>query len=157
MVDGGFSPSWFSHKFNGPGVRYEICVSIVGGDIVWINGPFRCGAWPDLRIAREKLVHNLSRGEKIIADGGYQGEDCFDTPNGLNNQRSKMVSNIRARHETINGKIKAFRVVSNESTFRHELKNHQMCFYAVANIANLELSINKIYNVHYDENLFMSE
>ena len=37
------------------------------------------------------------------------------------------------------------------------LKNYSTYFYAAANIANLELSINKIYNVHYDENLFMSE
>ena len=32
-----FSSAWFSHKFNGPGLRYEVGVSIIGGSIVWIN------------------------------------------------------------------------------------------------------------------------
>ncbi len=29
---------WYSHKFNGPGLRYEIALSIKTGDIVWAYG-----------------------------------------------------------------------------------------------------------------------
>jgi hypothetical protein len=32
---------------------------------VWINGPFPCGSWPDLRIARNALVDALNQ-ESII-------------------------------------------------------------------------------------------
>ena len=42
-----FDPKWYSHKFRGPGLRYEIGVCIKTGWIVWVNGPFPAGAWPD--------------------------------------------------------------------------------------------------------------
>lgn len=34
-----FSKIWYSHKFKGPGLRYEVAVSILTGDIVWLHGP----------------------------------------------------------------------------------------------------------------------
>lgn len=34
-----FREVWWSHKIEGPALRYELCVSIAG-DIFWINGPF---------------------------------------------------------------------------------------------------------------------
>ena len=54
-----FNPMWYSHKFSGPGLRYEVGVSIHEEGIVWINGPFPCGSWPDLKIARHCLIHAL--------------------------------------------------------------------------------------------------
>ena len=38
---------WYDFKFKKPGVRYKVGVSIVNGDIVWINGPFLCGHFND--------------------------------------------------------------------------------------------------------------
>jgi hypothetical protein len=64
-----FSPKWYSHKLNGPGLRYEIAICIQTGEPVWINGPFPCGSWPDLRIARNALVDALDAGEYYLADG----------------------------------------------------------------------------------------
>jgi len=61
---------WFSHKFNGPGLRYEVGLCIQTGDCVWIHGPFPCGTWPDLRIARDAIVDALDDGECYLADGG---------------------------------------------------------------------------------------
>ena len=66
-----FSPKWFSHKFKGPGVRYEVAICIQTGEPVWINGPFPCGSWNDLRIARSALVDALDPGEYYLADGGW--------------------------------------------------------------------------------------
>lgn len=62
-----FWPGWFSHKFNGPGVRYELAVAIRTGDIVWINGPFPCGEWSDLRIFRSSLIDYLDDNERVEA------------------------------------------------------------------------------------------
>ena len=42
-----FNRLWWTKKFNGPGVRYEIALNIRTGEICWINGPFQCGPWPD--------------------------------------------------------------------------------------------------------------
>ena len=46
-----FSTKWWSHKFNGPGLRYEIVVCMQTGWIVMVNGPHPCGDWSDLCIA----------------------------------------------------------------------------------------------------------
>ncbi len=70
-----FWKGWFSHKFKGAGLRYEVAVSIQCGDIVWINGPFPAGAWPDLNVFRHSLKAKLIRaGERCEADDGYKGE-----------------------------------------------------------------------------------
>jgi hypothetical protein len=46
-----FSTKWFSHKFKGPGLRYEVAIS-KRGDIIHIQGPYPCGKWPDIKNAR---------------------------------------------------------------------------------------------------------
>ena len=81
-----FSPKWFSHKFKGPGLGYEICVCIQTGDIAWWNGSFAAGEWPDLSIARYILINMLDEDEMAVADGAYcDGFNYFPTPTGLNN------------------------------------------------------------------------
>jgi hypothetical protein len=40
LEPGNFSSKWYSHKFNGPGIRYEIGLCIVTGHIVWANGGY---------------------------------------------------------------------------------------------------------------------
>ena len=58
-----FSKIWYDCKHNGPGVRYEVAVSINGGDIVWINGPYKSGSWPDIKIFRDGILHYLEADE----------------------------------------------------------------------------------------------
>jgi len=67
IVHHHFNKDYFSHKFHHAGVRYEIGICIATGWIVWINGPFPCGAWPDLRIARSSLHDALFNDEMYIA------------------------------------------------------------------------------------------
>ena len=40
-----FSKSWYSHKFRGAGLRYEVGIAIQTGDIVWTNSQFWPGIW----------------------------------------------------------------------------------------------------------------
>jgi hypothetical protein len=49
-------------------LTYKIVIAIQSGYIVWKNGPYPCGTYPDLTIARHKLLHKLLPGEKFIAD-----------------------------------------------------------------------------------------
>ena len=67
-----FSPKWYSHKFRGPGLRYEIGLSIQTDTIAWTNGPFEAGQWSDLRIFREggprSLKDRLPDGEHVKAE-----------------------------------------------------------------------------------------
>jgi hypothetical protein len=65
-----FSSRWYSHKFRAAGLRYKIGIAIQTGWVVWKNGPFPCGSFPDIKIARRDLVPILLPGEKYIADRG---------------------------------------------------------------------------------------
>jgi hypothetical protein len=138
-----FNRKYFSHKFHGPGLKYEIGICIQTGWICWFNGPFPAGN-PDLKISRMGICHHLEEKEMLLADGGYRdGRVHFDTPTGLNNPGQRMRSLCRARHETVNGKIKSFKVTSTK--FRNELANHQKCFHAI-------LILTQMYIMKYDTN-----
>ena len=41
---------WYSFKFKKSGVRYEVALSILGGEICWISGPHQPGVYNDLDI-----------------------------------------------------------------------------------------------------------
>jgi hypothetical protein len=41
---------------------------------VWVNGPFKCGSWSDIKIYRRDLKQKLRVGEMVEADSGYQDD-----------------------------------------------------------------------------------
>jgi hypothetical protein len=68
---------WYSHKFKGSGVHYEVAVSMKAGHIVRIKGSLPC--WLLRRVAghqvfRDALIHYLDEDEHVEADDGYRGE-----------------------------------------------------------------------------------
>lgn len=141
---------WFSHKFHGPGLRYEIGLCIQTGHIVWKNGPYPCGDFPDLNIARDVLVH-LPRvpGEKFLADGGYNDPN-FDTPTGYNTVGQYMREVARSRHETVNLRLKNFAIF--RVPYRNERDRHYYCFHAIMNMLQLDiLEGNSLFQVIYDD------
>ena len=132
-----FDSKWYTHKFNGAGLRYKVGICIQTGWICWINGPFPCGAWPDIRISRDALVYELLAGEKLLSDRGYGGA-YHTTPHGRRDDPiQKMQGKARARHETINGLFKKFNCLNNK--WRHNRNNHHTAFWAVANITQLKI------------------
>ena len=132
--------AWYSHKFRGPGVRYEVGICIQTGWIVWIVGPFRCGSFPDITIFRVGGLRDrlLQAGERAEADKGYRGEPLtIDLPNdGMAHMygRKKLV---RARHETCNLRFKHWGCMN--SKFRHSVAFHGDCFRAI--VVMVQLSI----------------
>jgi hypothetical protein len=136
------SPKWFSHKFKKAGLRYEIAVSLKGGHIVWINGPYECGTWPDIEIFRNSLKSFLEPGERVEADDGYIGEEpeFCKTPSGFSSRsecQDKFRSRLRSRHETVNARIKNFGILQNR--YRHELTKHSLVFRACAVLSQLAI------------------
>lgn len=146
-----FHPKWFSHKFKGPGVRYEVGVCLQTGWIVWTNGPYPCGSFPDIKIARDWIVHELLPGEKYLADGGYNdGRVHAETPTGYNTPDQRMKKLARARHETVNKRIKQFKIF--QEMFRHKLTNHGICFKACANITQIAIQSGEpLFSIEYDD------
>jgi hypothetical protein len=135
-------------------VRYELAVGIGSGYIVWINGPFPAGAYSDVNIARRSLVHFLHHNEYYIADGGYRdGYQWSVTPTGRSSYRDRQMGVVRSRHETINSRLKGWKVLS--ALFRHPLEKHSAAFRAVANIVQLGLQTDRpAFEVDYDESEF---
>jgi hypothetical protein len=60
-----FWRGWYSHKFRGPGLRYEVALNIQNGWICWVKGPFAPGPWPDIKIFRGWLKGILEFGEMV--------------------------------------------------------------------------------------------
>jgi len=135
-----FDKAWFSHKFKGPGLRYEVGVCIQTGHIVWTNGPYRCGKWPDIKIAKEKLFRCLDAGEKVIADNGYGTSGVYTIiPKNIENPSVKHVHGmIRARHEIVNRRLKQWQVLGG-GRYRAALHKHKKYFGAVAVITQVVL------------------
>ena len=136
-----FCKDWHSRKFNGPGLRYEVAISICSGDVVWIHGPFPCGSWPDINIFRNALKNELGDGEKVEADLGYRGEPDFvsvpDCNSFLNRVGRRQKALARSRHETLNKRLKQWHCL--HDTFRHDLEKHSPVFRAVAVITQVAI------------------
>ena len=131
------SKIWYSHKFKGPGVCYEIGVSIKRGDIVWYNGPFPCGV-PDINIFRASMRGLLSPCEMVIADQGYSGNTkvlCPLKSNGYIHRRA--MSKIRARHETVNSRFKSFGCL--KQIFRHSRDTHHLVTKATLALTQIDI------------------
>jgi hypothetical protein len=113
------APKWFSQKFRGPNLRYEIGLCIRTVNIGWTHGGYPCGEWPACRLNRDAFINHLY-GKKALADKGYQDNYYFVNPNG-----DQMKKNL-TRHETVNKKVKQF--YSMKNVFRHVLILHPPFF-----------------------------
>ena len=135
-------------------MRYEVGICIQTGEIVWINGPFPPGDWPDVNIALCELVLMLEGDERVVADSGYRGySQFFDTPwRYLDNEHQKRRKQIvRARHETINRRFKEWKIL--KEVFRHAVEKHGVVFLSVANIVQVSLEEEPTWQVDYNDRI----
>ena len=146
-----FSGRWYSHKFKGAGLRYEIAICIQTGWVVWANGPYPCGAYPDIKIFRDRLKDELITGEMIVADRGYKdGRIYVNSPTGYRNQGETEKAHVRSRHEHINMRIKKFKILS--TRFRARREKHWMAFHSIINMLQVEIEEGQpLMQVHYDD------
>lgn len=126
-----FDRKWFSHKFHGPGLRYEVGLSIANNEVVWASGGYPCGEYPDLKMARALYCHYAKR-DITLADKGYRDAHFFKQPTTIGEKR------ILARHETFNSRLKSFEALN--SRFRNNIGKHPMVFHAVINILQMSIS-----------------
>lgn len=116
------------------------------GEIAWLNGPYPCGEWSDLRIARDSLIYELEEDEKALADGGYNDNGIFfETPTGLNNFDQRMKAKARARHECVNRRFKQWGTL--QQRFRSDPHLHGIAFRAVANVVHMQMEGEGLWQV----------
>lgn len=151
LEPGDRSSLWWSHKFNGPGIRYEVGTCIQTGEIVWFRGPFPCN-FSDREIFDSFLAERLLPGEGVEADSGYSGRAQIFLPGTAKNSlQRKQKSQVRGRHENMNGRLKVFGVMNrwhNSDTALHSI--YARC---VAIIVQLSFTLGeKLYDVTYTAN-----
>jgi hypothetical protein len=137
-----WDPKWYSQKFNGPGLKYEVGVCIRTADIVWINGPFVCST-NDSTVFKEGLANLLAEDEGVECDAGYKGHYSLKSKDVSSSRLQRREKNkTRARHENINARLKLFQVLN--VPFRHSnpreamMEKHGLCFKAIAVITQLK-------------------
>lgn len=132
-------PGWYTRKFNGPGVRYEVGVCIGTGDIVAFNGPFMPGVNQDISIFRYKMKNMLEPEEKVVADKGYRGDLKVLTPLDARDLLHKRAMSLaRVRHETVNRRFKQWSILSQR--YRHSLNQHSMVFRSILVLTQLSFN-----------------
>lgn len=143
---------WWSHKYNGAGLRYEVAMCIATGDIVWFNGPFPPCNMSDREIFDLHLDQHLIEGEGVEADSGYTGRVNIFTPGvGKTRNARKQKSQARARLESTNGLFKVFGVMKKWEN--HDTAKHGTMAKAVAVIVQLSFSCGeRLYDVEYNVN-----
>ena len=135
---------WWSFEFKGPAMRYEVATAVATGYIVWISRGFPVGRNPDIVIYRQSGLKQLllAHGERTITDLGYRGEPTtINTPHVGSEEYQDEMKEIRARHETVNKRLKNWGVM--KKPFRHETSFHNVCFEAVAVLTQILMESGK--------------
>lgn len=144
-----------THKWKfGSALRYEVAVSILPGDCVWISGPYEPGIWNDITIFRNGLKSLLGAGERVEADDGYVGEspECVKCPKSMGHHPAceEMQSIVRRRHETINKRFKQWNVL--KACFRGEIADHGLYFRFCAIVTQLAIKNGEpLFRVEYED------
>ncbi len=115
-------------------------MDILAGKLVWIQGPYPAGKWPDIKIFTSCLANFLEPGERVEADDSYRGHaDKVKCPkNDVNPAENlKMQGHVRASHETLNGRLKNWGIFS--QVFRHNIRRHGEVFCACTTITQLTI------------------
>jgi hypothetical protein len=81
--------AWGSHKYAGKSaLRNELGIDIPKGNLVWVEGPYPTGTWPDIKIFLNCIIGHLLPGKCVKANNGYVGHpDKIKCPNNDCNQR----------------------------------------------------------------------
>ena len=134
-----------SHKFNKCAAKYEIVLSVFESKCVSINGPFR-GGESDLNIFIDKTKEKLVQSGKIaIVDKGYRSKIAEENalmsfPDKMDRQElSNFKSRARLRHESFNGRLKAFGCLSKR--FSHGFEKHKHALEAVVVIVQYQMEL----------------
>ena len=147
-----------SQKLKGKSaLPYKIAVTIITGEIAWINGPFQAGEYSDLRIFREGgLQHAIDLGERVEADDGYRGDPTtfrvpYEVLTRQHEEADNMQKRVQGRHETINARLKKFAIL--RERYRHDITQHGYVFRAVAVLVQISVKNgDPLYDVDYKVN-----
>ena len=115
---------YYSHHVKGPALRYEVGVSVFGGDIVCTNGPFRAGCTTE------------SDPDEIVEQFSRLGLSCGKKPDS--DMAKKVPNRTRDRQKMINDRLTSFKILQ---WFRHGISSHVSVFSAIVVFIQLEANM----------------
>jgi len=121
-------------------LRYKLGVDILAGNLVWIQGPYPASKYTDIKIFNKVLRNFFEPGEGVEADEGYRGHpNKIKCPGNDTNpaENRGMQGRARARHETLNGQLKNWGILS--QVFCHHITMHGDVFRACAVVTQLTI------------------
>jgi len=141
-------PAMFSHKYNGPGLAYELALHVYENRLVWMNGPKKPKN-DDYGIYKSALRKKIPPGKKAITDRGYKSntDPTLAKPNSHDDPELRTFkARARMRQEQFNARIKRFACLS--GSFRHSIARHGNCFEAVCVLCVYEMElVSPMYSV----------
>ena len=128
-------------------------MDILTGNLVWIQGLYRASKYTNIKNFNKVLRNFLEPGEWVEADEGYRGHlDNIKCPgNDANPAENRgMQGRARARRETLNGRLKNWRILS--QVFRHHIITHGDVFRACAVVTQLTIKNDEpLFEVEYGD------
>lgn len=133
-----WTSKWYSHKFEGPAIKYEIATSFAG-DVAWGSEPYR-GGKGDREIFQDRLQGLTPENCVNLVDLGYVKDGLAKVthirPTDSAADR-KLKKRLLARQETLNGRLKNYAVLSHR--YRHNVKDHSMDFNCCLVLCQMEI------------------
>ena len=140
---------WWSHKFNGPGLSFEVVNDPIDGYIRWINGP-EPASTHDITFLRggkkgqeknwdkSSLYFNVPNHARLVGDSAYSGQadKVTTTKDAHKPATKKLFARMKSMQETCFKRLKDFKVL--RESFRHgkgttdKLAKIELAFEAVA-------------------------
>lgn len=133
-------PDYYSHKYNGAGLAYELALDLFESKLVWLKGPLPAGANPDHKMYASELKDKIPVGKIAVTDGGYNDrkDPKLSQPNRQDNDQLRTFkARARMRQEAFHSRLRRFNCLTDG--FRHGQARHGTCFVAVAVICAYEM------------------
>jgi len=134
-------PAYFAHKFNGPGLGYELALHLFEPRLVWLRKNEKTKD-SDLKAYRQQLKNMIPPGKLVVADGGYRDKqdpqmaspNAYDTP-----ELKTFKARARMRQEHFHSRIKAFNCLTGQ--FASSEMRHADCFEAICVVLCFEMEL----------------
>ena len=135
------NPAMCSYKFRQAGWTYMIGLSIFTYQIMWLSNRYLASVG-DITIFRNEVIGDIPAGKRVVADGGFAGEDdIISTPSNLDPRELALFKRrARSRQESFNARIKNFGVLADR--FRHHHgEQHEVCFLACCVVVQFQMEL----------------
>jgi hypothetical protein len=154
------SSGWYSHKTSGAALTYQIVLSIRESKLLSVVGPYQASV-PDITVFKcpNGVYDLISNYNRLI---GYKGckvsDDKISIPNPNDSKEvTDFKKRVRARHETLNSRLKIFNVLT--TLFRHfdsgnyiqgNYIDHEKVFKSVCVLVKYNLIDNPLFDANTD-------